>query len=273
MLGKIADFYEQEVDAAIANLLTLMEPLLIGFLGVTIGSIVIAMYLPLFTLIGKLSARPLNRSASIMRLWGDSIRVSPFSLSAVGSSLEEKRYPPDQLCVIGFGPMRILEEATAGKASLGRKLWWLIFGRVAVALFLVLVRLIWISGRNDTAWVQVLPALLIVFGLTLVYSLAHRFSRTLPFQARLQFALDIILVSWLNWTTDVIHSPYIALYIVIIAASSLFLGPRDRHHHLARLCGRFHCQRTRSIGRLRHPFQPRPDGDRRLANGPDGWTV
>ncbi|HZE71306.1 MAG TPA: type II secretion system F family protein [Pyrinomonadaceae bacterium] len=55
MLGKIADFYEQEVDAAIANLLTLIEPALIAFLGVTIGSIVIAMYLPLFTLIGKLS--------------------------------------------------------------------------------------------------------------------------------------------------------------------------------------------------------------------------
>ena len=55
MLGKIADFYEAEVDSAIANLLTLIEPLLIGFLGVTIGSIVIAMYLPLFTLIGKLS--------------------------------------------------------------------------------------------------------------------------------------------------------------------------------------------------------------------------
>src|SRR6267378_2958135 len=55
MLGKIADFYEQEVDAAIANLLTLMEPALIGFLGVTIGSIVIAMYLPMFSLIGKLS--------------------------------------------------------------------------------------------------------------------------------------------------------------------------------------------------------------------------
>jgi type IV pilus assembly protein PilC len=55
MLGKIADFYEQEVDAAIANLLTLIEPVLIGFLGVTIGSIVISMYLPLFTLIGKLS--------------------------------------------------------------------------------------------------------------------------------------------------------------------------------------------------------------------------
>src|SRR6266511_3570845 len=56
MLGKIADFYEQEVDAAISNLLTLIEPVLIAFLGVTIGSIVIAMYLPLFTLIGKLSS-------------------------------------------------------------------------------------------------------------------------------------------------------------------------------------------------------------------------
>jgi type IV pilus assembly protein PilC len=55
MLGKIADFYEQEVDSAIANLLKLIEPVLIGFLGVTIGSIVISMYLPLFTLIGKLS--------------------------------------------------------------------------------------------------------------------------------------------------------------------------------------------------------------------------
>ncbi len=55
MLGKIADFYEQEVDAAVANLLTLIEPLMIGFLGVSIGGIVIAMYLPLFTLIGKMS--------------------------------------------------------------------------------------------------------------------------------------------------------------------------------------------------------------------------
>ncbi len=55
MLSKIADFYEDEVDTAIADLLGLMEPVLIAFLGVTIGSIVIAIYLPLFTLIGKLS--------------------------------------------------------------------------------------------------------------------------------------------------------------------------------------------------------------------------
>lgn len=55
MLGKIADFYEEEVDTAIADLLALIEPVLIAFLGVTIGSIVISMYLPLFALIGKLA--------------------------------------------------------------------------------------------------------------------------------------------------------------------------------------------------------------------------
>jgi len=57
MLGKIADFYEEEVDTAIADLLGLMEPVLIAFLGITIGSIVISMYLPLFSLIGKLSGK------------------------------------------------------------------------------------------------------------------------------------------------------------------------------------------------------------------------
>jgi type IV pilus assembly protein PilC len=55
MLAKIADFYEEEVDTAVAGLLTLMEPLLIGFLGGAVGGIVIAMYLPIFDLIGKLT--------------------------------------------------------------------------------------------------------------------------------------------------------------------------------------------------------------------------
>jgi len=55
MLSKIAEFYEDEVDQAVANLLTLMEPVMILFLGVTVGGIVISMYLPLFDLISKLS--------------------------------------------------------------------------------------------------------------------------------------------------------------------------------------------------------------------------
>jgi len=55
MLAKIADFYEEEVDTAVAGLLTLMEPMLIGFLGGAVGGIVIAMYLPIFDLISKLT--------------------------------------------------------------------------------------------------------------------------------------------------------------------------------------------------------------------------
>jgi type IV pilus assembly protein PilC len=55
MLQKIADFYEDEVDAAVKDLLTAMEPLMIVVLGVVVGGIVISMYLPLFSLIGKLA--------------------------------------------------------------------------------------------------------------------------------------------------------------------------------------------------------------------------
>jgi type IV pilus assembly protein PilC len=55
MLSKIADFYEEEVDAAVKDLLSAMEPMMIVFLGVVVGGIVISMYLPLFSLIAKLS--------------------------------------------------------------------------------------------------------------------------------------------------------------------------------------------------------------------------
>lgn len=55
MLQKIADFYEDEVDAAVGDLLTAMEPMIILVLGVVVGGVVISMYLPLFTLIGKLA--------------------------------------------------------------------------------------------------------------------------------------------------------------------------------------------------------------------------
>jgi type IV pilus assembly protein PilC len=56
MLSKIADFYEEEVDVAVAGLLTLLEPLMIALLGGIVGGIVIAMYLPIFDLISKMTA-------------------------------------------------------------------------------------------------------------------------------------------------------------------------------------------------------------------------
>jgi type IV pilus assembly protein PilC len=55
MLEKIAEFYEEEVDVAVAGLLTLLEPIMIALLGGVVGGIVIAMYLPIFDLISKLS--------------------------------------------------------------------------------------------------------------------------------------------------------------------------------------------------------------------------
>ena len=55
MLAKIADFYEEEVDTAVAGMLTLLEPIMIAFLGVVVGGIVIAMYLPIFDMISKLT--------------------------------------------------------------------------------------------------------------------------------------------------------------------------------------------------------------------------
>ena len=55
MLARIASFYEEEVDAAVAGMLALLEPLLIAFLGVVVGGIVVAMYLPIFELISRMA--------------------------------------------------------------------------------------------------------------------------------------------------------------------------------------------------------------------------
>jgi type IV pilus assembly protein PilC len=55
MLQKIADFYEDEVDAATKDMLAMLEPMIIGMLGITIGGIVISLYMPLFSMISKLA--------------------------------------------------------------------------------------------------------------------------------------------------------------------------------------------------------------------------
>jgi two-component system sensor histidine kinase PilS (NtrC family) len=62
--------------------------------------------------------------------------------------------------------------------------------------------------------------------LTIVYALLFRLSKNIVAQARFQLAADALLITWLVWNSNVVQSPYIALYIVIIAVSSLFLGPR-----------------------------------------------
>ena len=51
MLGKIADFYEDEVDAAISSLTSIIEPIMMIGVGVMVGAIIISMYLPMFKLL------------------------------------------------------------------------------------------------------------------------------------------------------------------------------------------------------------------------------
>ncbi|HWN10230.1 MAG TPA: ATP-binding protein [Pyrinomonadaceae bacterium] len=119
-----------------------------------------------------------------------------------------------------------LEQAIERRHSQSRRLWWLILGRLVAALVLFFARLIWVRGNSQLVSEMISP-LFIVFGLTAAYSLAHRFTSSLLLQARIQVFIDILLVSWLVWNTSVTQSPYIALYIVIIAVASLFVGPRD----------------------------------------------
>src|ERR1044072_7586479 len=120
-----------------------------------------------------------------------------------------------------------LDDAIERRHSLVQKLWWLILARVTISILLFFARALWVHGANPRGWTEVFTPLLVVCGLTVFYALALSFSKWLLFQARIQFTIDIILVTWLIWTTNVVHSPYIAIYIVVIAASSLFLGPRD----------------------------------------------
>ncbi len=124
--------------------------------------------------------------------------------------------------------MAVSEERLERDLSLGRKLRWLIFGRLGAAVILLAVSTVWTgSGSGRQPPIKTLSFLAAVACLTVLYALAQRFSRALLFQARLQFTVDILLVTWLVWTSDVVHSPYTALYIVVIALASLFLGPRD----------------------------------------------
>lgn len=94
-------------------------------------------------------------------------------------------------------------------------------------MILLLTSFLWArSNTGQYPGTKTFSILAVIICLTIIYSLAHRFTQALLFQARLQFTVDILLVTWLVWTSDVVNSPYTALYIVIIATASMFLGPR-----------------------------------------------
>jgi two-component system, NtrC family, sensor histidine kinase PilS len=121
------------------------------------------------------------------------------------------------------------EPRISNSSSLRRRLGWLILGRLIAAMLLLWAASLWTRGnlRGHSPWSGTATILFAVAGVTLLYTLALRFSRAFILQARVQFLVDILLVTWLVWITNDLHSPYTAVYIVIISLASIFLGPRD----------------------------------------------
>ena len=69
-------------------------------------------------------------------------------------------------------------EATLNQRDpLGQKLWWLILGRLAAALLLLVASTVWINKTGQQLWSEVLPPLAVVVGLTIIYSLVHRLAK------------------------------------------------------------------------------------------------
>jgi hypothetical protein len=88
MLGKVADFFEAEVDDAVEALSSLMEPIIMVVLGVLIGGMVIAMYLPIF----KLGASSDNADRLDFRPGADPVHLPLRSSRAAGWQLSQRRH-------------------------------------------------------------------------------------------------------------------------------------------------------------------------------------
>ncbi len=113
--------------------------------------------------------------------------------------------------------------------AIGEKLWWLIVGRLSAATILLLSSALWlqsiqISETYRGIWKGTLPIFIVTTVLSFCYVFALRFSKSYQTQAVIQLAFDVWLTTWLVWTTGDTQSPYVILYIVIIAIASFFLG-------------------------------------------------
>src|SRR5437879_13551098 len=117
------------------------------------------------------------------------------------------------------------ESSRHPQPALGTRLWWLISGRAAAVIVLLLVAVIWKSSTPARGLVfslrAVTPIVLTVVGLTILYCAARLLWKNYLAQARLQFLADILLVTWLVWATVNVSSPSLALYVVISSIASV----------------------------------------------------
>ncbi|MEJ7617953.1 MAG: hypothetical protein WKF30_13545 [Pyrinomonadaceae bacterium] len=111
------------------------------------------------------------------------------------------------------------------------KIWWLIIGRVFACVILVMLSVSWSAEWPARSFGHLPgdfpPLVASVCLLTIVYALLRRFSADLALQIRIQLSLDVLLISWLVWMTGDVRSPYVALYMIVIAIAGLYLGARD----------------------------------------------
>ena len=110
------------------------------------------------------------------------------------------------------------------------KIQLLIIGRLMTLFLLLVGTWVWNSGHLKLSYDEFPRSLFIVFlifvGLTIVYFFVLRLSRNYNAQIKVQFFLDAVLITWLLWRTGDLSSPYLTLYTILIATSSIFLASR-----------------------------------------------
>lgn len=106
----------------------------------------------------------------------------------------------------------------------------LIIGRLLVIFLLLVSTWIWNSGRLKLSFDEFPQSLFLAFvifvGLTIVYFFVLRLNKNYDWQVRVQFVIDAFLITWLVWKTGDLSSPYITLFTILIAISSVFFGSR-----------------------------------------------
>jgi two-component system sensor histidine kinase PilS (NtrC family) len=121
------------------------------------------------------------------------------------------------------------EKASAANSALLQKMLTLIIGRLVVIFLLLATTWFWASGTLRLSFDKfpqwLIPLFMIAVGLTIIYFFLVRLSRTYAWQIRIQFILDAALITWLVWRTGDLTSPYISLFIVLIAVASFFMRP------------------------------------------------
>ena len=121
------------------------------------------------------------------------------------------------------------EKAVAANSALMQRMQNLVIGRLLVTFLLLATSWFWASGTLRLSFDKfpqwLIPLFMVAVGLTIVYFFVLRLSTNYTWQVRIQFVLDVALVTWLVWRTGDLTSPYISLYIVVIGVASLFMRP------------------------------------------------